>query len=271
MLKPRSEWTTARTKRELVEKMSEALEEAVPGMGFSFTQPIEMRVNELIAGVRSDVGVKIYGDDLDVLREKGERDRAGGGARPRGGRREARADGGPADAPRSRVDATSCARYGITVGDVLDAVEAARAGTVVGDGLRGPAPLLARRPPRQDAAARRRTRSATIRVARPAGASHPAEATRRHHARGRAGEISRENVQRRIVVETNVRGRDMASLRGRGPASASRREVKLPDGYYIRWGGQFENLEAATDRLLVVVPLALRPHLRCCSTSPSTP
>ena len=98
ILKPRAEWTTARTKGELIEKMEHALGETVPGVGFSFTQPIEMRFNELIAGVRSDVGIKLFGDDLETLRREGRGDRPRRRARPRCGRREAGADGRPARA-----------------------------------------------------------------------------------------------------------------------------------------------------------------------------
>ena len=135
MLKPRSEWTVG-SKAELIEKMEELLAADAPGVGFSFTQPIEMRFNELIAGVRSDVAVKLFGDDLDVLASKGEEIARVVGAVP-----------GAADVKleqttglpmlRVRPDRDRCARYGISVGDVLDTVEAVRAGKVVGTVFEG--------------------------------------------------------------------------------------------------------------------------------------
>src|SRR4030095_10957395 len=136
ILKPRAEWTTARTKGELLEKMERALEETVPGVGFSFTQPIEMRFNELIAGVRSDVGIKLFGDDLETLRGKGDEiARVVAGVRGASDVRAEQVAGLPV--LRVKVDRDRCARYGISVGDVLDTVEASRAGKVVGTVFEG--------------------------------------------------------------------------------------------------------------------------------------
>jgi cobalt-zinc-cadmium resistance protein CzcA len=254
MLKPRSEWTTARTKGELIEKMSEALEEAVPGIGFSFTQPIEMRFNELIAGVRSDVGVKIFGDDLDTLRTKGEEIARVLAAVP--GAADVKAEQ-TAGLPviRVRVDRDRCARYGISVGDVLDTVEAARAGKVVGTVFEGQRRFsLAVR--FDDEAARTLDALGNVPVASPSGTSIPLGQLAAIELDTGPAQISREAVRRRIVVETNVRGRDVASFVAEARERLAR-EVQLPAGYYIRWGGQFENLEAASARLAVVVPLAL--------------
>jgi cobalt-zinc-cadmium resistance protein CzcA len=254
MLKPRSEWTTARTKGELVEKMSEALEEAVPGIGFSFTQPIEMRFNELIAGVRSDVGVKLFGDDLDTLRTKGEEIARVVAAVP--GAADVKLEQ-TAGLPviRVRVDRDRCARYGISVGDVLDTVEAARAGKIVGTVFEGQRRFtLAVR--LDDEATRTLDALGNVPVASPSGASVPLGQLAEIKLDTGPAQISREAVRRRIVVETNVRGRDVASFVAEARQRLAR-EVRLPSGYYIRWGGQFENLQAASDRLLVVVPLAL--------------
>src|SRR6185295_14961587 len=136
ILKPKSDWTTARTKGELVEKMEHALGETVPGVGFAFTQPIEMRFNELIAGVRSDVGVKLFGDDLQTLRQKGEEiTRVVSSVRGSADVKLEQTAGLPV--LRVKVDRDRCARYGISVGDVLDTVEAARAGKVVGTVFEG--------------------------------------------------------------------------------------------------------------------------------------
>jgi cobalt-zinc-cadmium resistance protein CzcA len=254
ILKPRSEWTTARTKSELVEAMERALGQSVPGVGFSFTQPIEMRFNELIAGVRSDVGVKLFGDDLETLRQKGEEI----------ARVVARVDGAAdvkaeqtAGLPvlRVKVDRDRCARYGISVGDVLDTVEASRAGKVVGTVFEGQRRFsLAVR--FDDDTARSVDALGNVPVASPRGALVPLGQLAQISLDTGPAQISREAVRRRIVVEANVRGRDVASFVAEA-RDRIRREVQLPAGYYIRWGGQFENLEAASRRLAVVVPLAL--------------
>jgi len=254
ILKPKAEWTTARTKGELVEKMEEALGTAVPGVGLSFTQPIEMRFNELIAGVRSDVAVKLFGDDLKTLADKGG-DIA----------RVLQAVPGAADVKleqttglpviRVKVDRDRCARYGISVGDVLDTVEAARAGKVVGTVFEGQKRfgLVVRL---SDESARTIDALGNVPVATPSGVNIPLGQLAEIVVDTGPSQISREAVHRRIVVEANVRGRDVASFVTEASARI-KREVQLPGGYYIKWGGQFENLQAASERLAVVVPLAL--------------
>jgi cobalt-zinc-cadmium resistance protein CzcA len=254
MLKPRSEWKTADDKTELVEKMEEALNEAVPGVGLSFTQPIEMRFNELIAGVRSDVAVKLFGDDLELLAAKGaEIARVLSGVPGAADVRAEQTTGLPVI--RVRVDRDRCARYGIPVGDVLDTVEATRAGKIVGTVFEGQRRFgIAVR--LDDESTRTLDSFRSIPVASPAGASIPLAQLADVAVDTGPAQISREAVRRRIVVEANVRGRDVASF----VADASeriRRAVQLPSGYYMRWGGQFENLQAASERLAVVVPLAL--------------
>ena len=213
-----------------------------------------MRFNELIAGVRSDVGVKLFGDDLDTLREKGEEiERVVARVPGAADVKLEQTSGLPVI--RVRVDRDRCARYGISVGDVLDTVEAARAGKVVGTVFEGQRRFsLAVR--LDDEAARTLDALGNVPVASPAGASVPLGQLAEITLDTGPAQISREAVRRRIVVETNVRGRDVASFVAEARERIAR-EVKLPDGYYIRWGGQFENLQAATDRLLVVVPLAL--------------
>ncbi len=254
ILKPRPEWTTARTKGELVEKMEQALGETVPGVGFSFTQPIEMRFNELIAGVRSDVGVKLFGDDLETLREKGEEiTRVVSSVRGAADVKLEQTAGLPV--LRFKVDRDRCARYGISVGDVLDSVEAARAGKIVGTVFEGQRRFsLAVR--FDDDTARTVDALGNVPVASPRGALIPLGQLAEITLDTGPAQISREAVRRRIVVEVNVRGRDVASFVAEAQDKL-RREVQLPAGYYIRWGGQFENLQAATRRLAVVVPLAL--------------
>jgi cobalt-zinc-cadmium resistance protein CzcA len=254
ILKPKSEWTSARTKGELVERMEHALEETVPGVGFSFLQPIEMRFNELIAGVRSDVGVKLFGDDLDVLRQKGEEiARVVGKVRGAADVQAEQTAGLPV--LRVKVDRDRCARYGISVGDVLDTVEASRAGKVVGTVFEGQRRFtLAVR--FDDETARTIDALGNVPVAAPGGAQVPLGQLAEIALDTGPAQISREAVRRRIVVESNVRGRDVASFVAEAKERLAR-EVQLPPGYYLRWGGQFENLEAASRRLGVVVPLVL--------------
>ncbi len=254
MLKPRTEWTTARTKGELVEKMEQALGERVPGVGFAFLQPIEMRFNELIAGVRSDIGIKLFGDDLDTLREKGE-EIARVVARVPGAADVKAEQTAGLPVLRVKVDRDRCARYGISVGDVLDTVEASRAGKIVGTVFEGQRRFsLAVR--FDDETARTIQALGSVPVASPSGALVPLGQLADIALDTGPAQISRESVRRRIVVELNVRGRDVASFVTEAK-DRIQRDVKLPAGYYIRWGGQFENLEAAAKRLAVVVPLAL--------------
>jgi cobalt-zinc-cadmium resistance protein CzcA len=254
ILKPKSDWTTARTKGELVEKMEHALGETVPGVGFSFTQPIEMRFNELIAGVRSDVAVKLFGDDLQTLRQKGEEiTRVVSSVRGSADVKLEQTAGLPV--LRVKVDRDRCARYGISVGDVLDIVEAARAGKIVGTVFEGQRRFsLAVR--FDDDTARTLEALGNVPVASPGGALVPLGQLAEIALDTGPAQISREAVRRRIVVELNVRGRDIASFVAEAQDKLGR-EVQLPAGYYLRWGGQFENLEAAARRLAVVVPLAL--------------
>lgn len=254
ILKDPSQWQTAKSKGELVERMREALEEEVPGTGFSFTQPIEMRFNELLAGVRSDVAVKLFGDDLEVLREKGEAIRRVVAAVP--GAVDVKLEQ-TAGLPvmRVRVDRDRCARYGVSVGEVLDTVEASRAGKVVGTVFEGQKrfSLVVRF---SDDVAKSLEALANLPVATPSGALVPLGQLAQLSLETGPAQISREAVRRRIVVEANVEGRDVASFVAEAQERLAR-EVSLPPGYFVRWGGQFENLQAASKRLAVVVPLAL--------------
>lgn len=253
ILKPRSEWTV-KTKGELIEKMAEALEQGAPGNGLAFTQPIEMRFNELIAGVRSDIAVKLFGDDLAILAQKGQEIARVLSTVP--GAEDVRAEqttGLPII--RVRVDRDRCARYGISVGDVLDTVEAARAGKDVGAVFEGQRrfSLVVRF---DDRTAESVEALGSIPVAASSGASVPLAQLADITIDTGPSQISREAVHRRIVVEVNVRGRDVASFVA-DAAQKLKADVKLPPGYYLKWGGQFENLQAATNRLAIVVPLAL--------------
>jgi len=253
-LKPRNQWTTAKTKEELIEKMEDRLAHEIPGVGISFTQPIEMRFNELVAGVRSDIGVKVFGDDLDVLKVKADQVvRVLGSIR---GAADVKAEQ-IAGLPMARilVNRNEIARYGINASEALDTVEAIRAGRNVGTIYEGRKrfDLVARF---TDAASRDLESLSQVPVGGSNGQQIPlGQLAKLEYATGPA-QISREQIQRRIVVEANVRGRDLGGFVREGRARVGR-DVKLDPGYYLEWGGQFENLERASSRLMLVVPLTL--------------
>ena len=253
MLRPQSEWRPGMTRDELIEEMDKALTENVPGVKFGFSQPIEMRVNELVAGVKSDVAALIYGPDLDVLRQKAA-PRSSGCCRRSPARRTEVADrrGG------CRCSGSGCGATSSRVRDqgVRRPRRRRRAGrhdrrhVVRGAGPQpdpGPAPASWRNDPE---------RIEQIRVVDPKGRPIALRDLADIAFEEGPNEIERENVQRRAVVGANVRGRDIAGFVAEAQAAIDR-EVKIPGGYLIRWGGQFEHLRTATDRLLIVVPLAL--------------
>ena len=253
-LRPKGEWGTGRTKAEVIELMAEELERRVPGMGFSFTQPIEMRFNELVAGVRSDVAVSVFGDDLEELERIGGE--VGRLLRQVPGAADVRADqiqGLPV--LRIVVDHARSARYGISVDEVLGAVEAIRAGRVVGvvmDGVRRYDIVVKFDLPLQaDLDAIR-----NLPLMDPDG--HPVPLAQLAEIRVEEGpaQISREFGQRRLNVEANVRGRDLESFVREARAMIDS-GLEKPEGYYLEWGGAFEQLERGRKRLMVVVPIAL--------------
>ena len=252
MLKPRDEWRFD-SKEELIESMEEVLARSVPGAAFGFSQPIELRVSELIAGVRSDVAIQVYGEDLGELRRLGEQiARVVSDVPGADDVKVEQISGLPI--LTARVDRRSAGRYGVPATDVLAAVEALggkRVGVVL-DGEKRFA-LQVRFPPevRNDEAA-----IARIPIAGDGGALVPLGEVATFETASAAAQVSRERIQRRISVEMNVRGRDIASVVA-DARQAIGNEVELPPGYVIEWGGQFENLERASRRLAVVVPLAL--------------
>jgi cobalt-zinc-cadmium resistance protein CzcA len=253
-LKPHEEWTTAGTREELVEKMSKALEEGVPDGIFSFSQPIELRVSELISGVRSDVAIKLFGDDLETLKRQGDRiAKVVGQIR---GAEDVKVEQ-IAGLPQLQIkpDRAAIARYGINVEDVNNLVESVVAGKEAGQVYEGEQRfnLVVRL---TDAASRDVETIKNLLVPAPNGARVPlAEVADVKVVEGPA-QISREDTRRRIGVELNVRGRDIKSFVEEAQRKIAA-EVQLPAGYYLTWGGQFENLQRATERLMIVVPLAL--------------
>jgi cobalt-zinc-cadmium resistance protein CzcA len=240
-------------KDQLEGAMDELLRAVVPGNIFSYSQPIELRVSELIAGVRSELGISLYGDDLTQLKENADKIVAVVQRVP--GAVEVKAEQ-VAGLPvlRVQIRRNDIARYGINAADVLDAVSAL-GGHVVGQVFEGQQryALQVRFAPfwREDI-----EKIKHIKIGDPQGRLIPLEQLADLTVEEGPAQISRQNIRRRITIECNVRGRDIASF----VAEAQRRvdeQVKLPPGYTLHWGGQFEHLTSASKRLAVVVPLAL--------------
>ncbi len=253
-LKPPSEWTSARTRTDLIAKIEKALNEQVRGVAFSFTQPIEMRMSELIAGSRADVAIMLFGDDLDTLRKTA--DQIGRVIGKVNGAEDVKVEQ-VSGLPQLQVkpDRAAIARYGINVEDVNSLVESVVAGKEAGQVYEGEQ--------RFNLVVRLNAQSGrdveaikNLMVAAPNGARIPLSQIADISVVEGPAQISREDTRRRISVELNVRGRDIGSF-VKEAQDVIDRQVKIPTGYYVTWGGQFENLQRATQRLLLVVPLAL--------------
>lgn len=253
-LKPPSQWTTAHDRAGLVEKMSTALEKNVPGANFSFSQPIELRVAELISGVRSDIAIKLFGDDLETLRTTAEEiSRVAGGIPGAEDVKVEQVSGLPQ--LQIKPDRAAIARYGLNVEDVNDLIDSLIAGKPAGIVYEGEQRinLVVRL---AESASRDIETIGALLLRAPSGAQIPLSQIASISLVEGPAQISRESTRRRIAVEMNVRGRDIASF-VRDARGAIEKGVKLPPGYYLTWGGQFENLQRASQRLLIVVPLAL--------------
>jgi heavy metal efflux system protein len=253
-LKSPSEWTSANTREELVEKMSDALEKGVPNASFSFSQPIELRVAELIAGVRSDIAIKLFGDDLDTLKKTA--DQIARVVKRVTGAEDVKVEA-VSGLPQLQIkpNRAAIARYGLNVEEVNDLVESIVAGKPAGLVYEGEQrfDLTVRY---MDEASRDVDTIKNLLIPAPHGVRVPLSQVADIALLEGPAQISREGTRRRISVELNVRGRDIGSFVEEAQ-SAIENQVKLPVGYYTTWGGQFENLERASARLLIVVPLAL--------------
>jgi cobalt-zinc-cadmium resistance protein CzcA len=273
IMKPRSEWPNPRKPKEQLVHEIEDLVSTVPGNNYEFTQPIEMRFNELIAGVRTDLAVKVFGDDMEVML-----------AQARAIAEVLRGIPGAADVKVEQVtglplltveiDRAAIARHGLNVADVQDVIEIAIGGKSAGHVWEGdrrfdlvvrlpeearldlhaleflPIPLPA--DPSQHGAA-----AASLDGIRHLEAGYlPLSAVAHVKIAEGPNQISRENGKRRVVVGANVRGRDLGTFVAEAQRRVAR-EVDLPAGFWLTWGGQFENLIAARERLAIVVPLSL--------------
>lgn len=252
-LHPPSEWTTVQTKDELAEEFKKALE-AIPGLDYEFTQPIEMRFNELITGVRADLAIKVVGEDLDVLLQKAEEiESAIQGVEGAADIILEKVDG----LPQMKIvyDRAKIAKYGLNVEDINQVVTMGFAGLSAGTVFEGEKQfdLVIRfdEPYRKDIS---NLENAAIQL--PNGGTIPlAELASISYTKGPA-KISRDNTQRRVVVGVNVRNRDLQSVVD-DIQSIVKNRIDIPEGYRIEYGGQFENLQQARNRLLIAVPVAL--------------
>jgi cobalt-zinc-cadmium resistance protein CzcA len=252
-LKPRSQWKEAKTKAELIAKIQAEVGK-IPGMKFSFTQPIEMRMTEMSEGVgiRSEVGAKVFGPDMEVLQRKAT-EVASVLRGTRGGQDVSveATEGLPLLQLRIRRD--QIARYGVNVADVQDVIETAiggqRVGEVIDGNRRFDMVLRYDLPYRQDAEAIRR-----LLVTTPNGQRIPlAQLAEISESEGPI-QVGRESGERRVVIQANVRGRDLGGFVEEAMTKVER-QVKLPPGYHVEWGGQYEHMQEGMERLLVVVPI----------------
>jgi heavy metal efflux system protein len=252
-LKPRDRWKRATTQAELTELMENALRQ-MPGQRLSFEQPIEMRINEMISGVRSDFAVKVFGDDLELLKEKAQ-EVASILTKEVAGSDDVNVEqitGQPV--LQIRVNQDEIARYGLSARAVLDLVESISSkplGEVVEGQLRFP--LVIRLPERcrADPEAIK-----ALLIAAPTGEHVPLGRVARVQVLEGPSTITREWGQRRVVVTANVRNRDLGSFVADARGKIAAKVVMPPGRYRIEWGGQFENYERARLRLMIAVPLA---------------
>jgi heavy metal efflux system protein len=253
LLKPKAEWTTAHDREGLVQALDKALSEGVPGLGFAFSQPIEMNTNDLLAGISSDVAIHVYGHDLVALKLVSEKIV-----------RVLRQVPGAADVRAEqiaglsvltvRIDRTMIARYGLDAQTVMATVEAlggTEVGSVVDGAERFPIQV------RLNESARRSPEAiAALPVRTPSGAIVPLGQLAHVEIAPGPPQVGRERLARRVTVQANVRGRDIGSFVQQAQADIEK-TVKLPTGYALAWAGEYERLQGATKRLLVVVPVTL--------------
>ncbi|MGV8963480.1 MAG: CusA/CzcA family heavy metal efflux RND transporter [Candidatus Saccharimonadaceae bacterium] len=252
-LKPKKEWVSAKSKDELADRFKEALSE-IPGMDFEFTQPIEMRFNELITGVRADLAIKIFGEDLDMLYIKAtEIERAIQNIE------------GAADVivekitglPQMSVeyDRQKIAKYGLNVEELNNIITMGFAGKTAGTVFEGEKQFdLVVRFDKEHRRSIQDIENSTVQL--PNGNQLPLHEFAAITLTKGPSKISRDDTKRRIVVGVNVRGRDLESV-VKDVQLIINRDIDLPPGYTVDYGGQFENLRSATKRLKFAVPIAL--------------
>ena len=251
-LKPKAEWTSAKTTPELMEKMEETLS-AIPGLEAEISQPIQMRNNELLTGIKQDVAIKIFGDDLDVLTQQA-------------GKVKRMIEDVPgvsgifveevAGLPQIQVkyNHETMAAYGVSVDDISEILETTFAGAVVGSLYEGDKKfdIVLRMDPSQ----RNVETLEQLSIPLKDGTNIPLSQVADIDYSPAPAQVSHEDGARRIYVGFNVKGRDVQST-VEDIQEILDEKLKLPDGYYYNYGGEFENLQSATNRLMVVIPIAL--------------
>lgn len=252
LLKPRDRWRF-RTKEELINTMAGVLAE-VPGVAYNFTQPMAMRLDETISGIKADVALKIFGDDPAVLTSLAERALRIIAAVPGSADEQMEIISGVGEL-RVEVDRGALARYGLNISDTADLMDAAIGGKQISEMIEGNRrfDILVRLPEnyrRDDEAVR------NLLLFAPGGERVPLGAVARVGMSRGPEVVSRENGQRRIVVQANVRGRDLGGFVNDARARIDG-GLRLPPGYSLDWGGQFENQERATRRLLIILPISI--------------
>ena len=258
MLKPVSAWPDPSRSRDDLLQAVQAEVNNIPGNNYEFSQPIQLRFNELISGVRSDVAIKVFGDDMEVLNKTAES--ISTMLQKIAGASEVKVEqttGLPM--LTVQIDREKSSRYGLTVGDIQETLATAMGGREAGTVFEGDRrfDIKVRLPEsvRGDIEAMKRLPIALPRAAD--GRAHfiPLSEVATLGVSPGPNQVSRENGKRRIVVSANVRGRDIGSFVAEAEQGLS--QIKIPTGYWISWGGTFENLQSATQRLQVVVPVSL--------------
>lgn len=255
MLKPHDEWGPERTKQDLIEELEHHLNAQIPGVGFGFTQPVKMRLDELISGVRSDLAVKVFGDDAEVNREVAERVAAS--VRKVPGTAEVFVETTSGQGYLSvRMNRTALARYGIPVKEVRQALAVAVGGqpvAPVADAGTYTIDAVVMLPPSY-----RNTPEGVGSITVPSASGARVALAELADIRTESGpvQISRERAQRLVIVQANVRGRDLGGYVAE-VQQAIREHVQVPPGVFLTYGGQFENQQRAMARLQYVVPLSI--------------
>lgn len=252
-LKPKEQWTTTHDKEKLVNMMAKELE-GIPGLIFSFSQPIADMIDDLIAGIKADLGIKVFGDDLETLDKLASDIETAIAEVP-----------GCADLQREHIlglpqmtiklDRNEMARYGLNVSDIQDVLQNAIAGNVVTDVIEGNMRfgMLTRLPkPQRDT----QEEIENLIIDTPSGARVPLKSIADIRLPRGTAMINREETYRRTAVLANVRGRDLGSFVAEA-MERIKKEVKIPKGYSLVFGGQFENQQRAMQRLAIVVPIVL--------------
>ncbi|WP_417884944.1 CusA/CzcA family heavy metal efflux RND transporter [Zunongwangia sp.] len=253
ILKPKSQWTSAETKDELIKKMKQTISE-IPGVSYEFTQPVEMRFNELLTGIREDVAVKLYGEDLNILAKKAQE--IGKLISGIEGVADMKVEA-TAGLPQITVDydRSQMARYGVTIKSVNQMIETAFAGSKAGVVFEGERKfdLVVRL---EEENRQNISNIEQLYINLPDESSVPLSELATISYQSGPMQISRDNTNRRTYVGINIRDRDVKSV-VHDIQDKLDAEFDLPPGYFIRYGGAFENLERASQRLQIVVPIAL--------------